>query len=87
VPCATDVILLIEVADTTLAYDRGTKLALYAQHSIPEVWIVDVSGQRLEAYQEPGAEGYRRKLEFSCTDTVAPAALPAVKVFLEEVFR
>ena len=41
-PTATGVLLLVEVADSSLAYDRGRKLALYARHGVPEVWIVDL---------------------------------------------
>jgi len=52
-PGPADVLLLIEVADTSLAYDRGTKLKLYARHKIPEVWIIDLSGHAVERYTFP----------------------------------
>ena len=47
-PTAADVLLLVEVADTSLAWDRGPKLALYAWHGVPEVWIVDLAGREVE---------------------------------------
>lgn len=47
-PTPEDVLLLIEVSDTTLAHDRGLKLARYAQAGIPEVWIVDLKGEKVE---------------------------------------
>ena len=47
-PTAADVLLLVEVADSSLAYDRGPKLALYARHGVPEVWVVDLVGRTVE---------------------------------------
>jgi Uma2 family endonuclease len=48
-----DVLLIIEVADTSLEYDRTVKLATYARAGIPEVWIVDLEGEGIEAWSEP----------------------------------
>ena len=53
-----DVLLLIEVADTSLDYDRAVKRALYARHAIPEFWIVDLTSAEVEVCREPGADGY-----------------------------
>lgn len=67
-PTPADVLLLVEVADSTLAYDRGPKLALYARHGVPEVWIVDLGGRAVEVCRQPGPEGYaerRRVMEGS----------------------
>lgn len=63
-PTAADVLLLVEVAETSLAYDRGPKLALYARHHVPEVWIVDLAGGAIELFRAPGPRGYdeRRRL-------------------------
>jgi Uma2 family endonuclease len=85
-PTGEDVLLIIEVADTTLAYDRGIKMRLYAKHRIPEFWILDLQGRRLEVYRDPGPNGYARKLEYTPSDTVSPAALPEVKISLAELF-
>ena len=52
-------LLVVEVADTSLAYDRGTKAPLYARYGIPELWIADLGGERLEVYREPSPTGYR----------------------------
>ena len=57
-PGSDDVVLLIEVADTTLRYDRGVKLPLYARAGIPEVWLVDLGGGILERHIESGGAGF-----------------------------
>jgi Uma2 family endonuclease len=85
VPHADDVVLLIEVADSTLAYDRSTKLQLYARHGIREVWIVNLPDQVLEMYREPKDGAYRVKLERLKTESASPGALPTVRVDLSEI--
>ena len=60
-PTATDMLLLIEVADSSLAYDRGAKLDLYASFGVAEVWIVDLVGRAIEVYREPVDAAYRRR--------------------------
>jgi Uma2 family endonuclease len=59
-PRASDVLLIIEVADTSLRYDREIKIPLYAHHGIPEVWLVDLQSRTFTRHREPGPEGYRR---------------------------
>jgi len=58
-PEAADVLLLIEVADTTLEFDRDIKLPLYARHGIPECWLIDVAGRQLSIHREPAEGEYR----------------------------
>src|SRR5205823_12244048 len=52
-PTPADVLLLVEVSDTTLAYDRGRKLPLYARARIPELWIVDINAGAVETFRTP----------------------------------
>ena len=73
-PTAADVLLLVEVADSSLAWDRGPKLDLYARHGIPEVWIVDLVGRVVEVCRKPGPQGYAERA------TVKDGALTAVLV-------
>ncbi len=62
-PGPEDVLLLIEVSDTTLARDRNVKLPLYARAGIPEAWIVDLSGEAIERHTRPSEEGGYRRME------------------------
>ena len=86
-PGAADVLLLIEVADTTVEYDRTIKLQLYAAHDIPEVWLFDLRRGVVEVNLEPTAKGYRRRLERKNTEILSPSLLPTVNVTLAEIWR
>jgi Uma2 family endonuclease len=59
-PTPEDVLLLIEVADTSLDYDRGKKLAKYASSGIPEYWLVNLIEDVIEAYSEPAPGSYKK---------------------------
>src|SRR5262245_36077643 len=54
-PTARDILLLIEVADATIAYDRDVKIPLYAQHAVAEVWLFDIQARVATLYRRPGA--------------------------------
>lgn len=60
-PTADDVLLLIEVADSSLMYDRVQKQRLYASHNIPEYWLVNLNDNCLEVYRQPHGERYTGK--------------------------
>ncbi len=85
-PNAADVLLLIEVSDSTLTFDQSTKLSLYARYGVSEYWVVDVEGKRIVVYREPAAKGYVRKLEFSAPNAISPQAFPDVEVAVREIF-
>ena len=79
-PRAADILLLIEVADTSLEFDRGTKLPLYAQAGIRELWIVNLIERCLEVHRDPTPDGqYRDILVLRPGDEVEIAALPGFK--------
>lgn len=75
-PGPQDVLLVVEVADSTLDYDRNTKVALYGAAGIREVWLIDLERHRIESYTEPGPAGYRLTRRFARGQSLAPAALP-----------
>ena len=58
-PTAADVLLLIEVSQTSLSYDRKVKLPLYARHGVPEVWILNIGDSVVEVYRDPKDDTYR----------------------------
>jgi Uma2 family endonuclease len=57
-PGPTDILLVVEVMDSTVAYDRGVKLRLYARAGIVEVWLANVNTRRIEVHRRLGADGY-----------------------------
>jgi len=57
-PRPEQIVLLVEVADTTLAYDLGSKASLYAQAGIPEYWVMDVRGRQLHQHRQPAGDRY-----------------------------
>jgi hypothetical protein len=82
-----DVLLLIEVAETSLAYDRSTKRRLYAAAGIPEYWLVDCVAESVDVYRAPGRDGYAEVSRVSsAAATLGPQAFPGVTVTLAEVF-
>ena len=85
-PTAADVLLLIEVSDSSLAYDQSTKRALYARYGVEEYWVVDVQGERVFVYSEPAGEGYARVVECTAADIVSPRAVPAVQIQVGTLF-
>ena len=83
---AEDVLLLIEVAETSLAYDRSTKLRLYAEAGIPEYWVVDCATESIEVHRTPDADGYRDVIRVAGVATVTLQAFPDVALTLAEIF-
>ncbi|HET7344082.1 MAG TPA: Uma2 family endonuclease [Methylomirabilota bacterium] len=84
---AADALLVVEVAETSLAYDRSTKLRLYAAAGVPEYWIVDCAAEGVEVHRAPEADGYREVTRITgATATVAMQAFPDVALALHEIF-
>lgn len=73
-PVAEDVRLIIEVSDSTLLFDRTTKLELYASAAIPELWIVNLLDEQLEVYREPSGTTYKDRLTCKPGEATAPLA-------------
>ena len=81
-----DVLLLIEVADSSLAYDRTTKLQLYAEARIPEYWIVDCDAETVEVHRNPNANGYRDVSRAAGAATLRLQAFPDIEPLLLQIF-
>ena len=84
-PRPEDVILLIEVADSTVGFDRRHKVPMYAMYGIPEVWLIDVNARGVEVYDEPLAGGYTQMRTFGVGDILTPLAFPEIKLRVSEV--
>ncbi len=85
-PGPEDVLLLVEVADSTLTYDRERKVPLYARHGIPEVWLFDLIGGHVEIYLDSSEDGYRRLFRPRPDGCIAPLLLPETVVDLKELY-
>ena len=85
-PGPGDVLLLIEVAESSLAYDRETKLPLYARFQIPEVWLVDLIGRHLDVYRDSDDVRYTTQFRARDLGRVEVAALPGLALDLNGLF-
>ena len=83
-PVAADVLLIVEVSDTTLEYDREVKVPLYARHGIPEVWLLDVKSGDLTVHREATDGGYRLILKPLPAERISPLRVPEVTFVLAE---
>ncbi|HTX25204.1 MAG TPA: Uma2 family endonuclease [Steroidobacteraceae bacterium] len=85
-PQAADVLLLIEVADSSLAFDQGPKRDLYARYSVREYWVIDVNADRIVSYRQPAQGAFQAVREFRRGETISPEAFPSLQVVLAELF-
>ena len=79
-PTPEDILLLIEVSDSTLDYDRDIKMPLYAKAGIPEVWLLDLVNRRLAIYRRPSPDGYREVLYPALDESIAPVLLSGLAI-------
>lgn len=75
-PTPADVLLLVEVADTTAGTNRQVKIPLYARNGIPEVWLIDLQQQTITTYLDPSTSGYRTARVVQGNEKLAPTAFP-----------
>jgi Uma2 family endonuclease len=84
-PTPGDVLLLVEVSDTTLDFDRSRKLPVYARADIPEVWIVNLVDGRIETHAEPSGGAYRNERAYAAGQEVAPREFPECLLSVDEI--
>lgn len=84
-PRANETILVVEVSDTTLKYDRDTKLPLYAQAGIQEVWIVNLIANIIEVHQNPSNGLYQVTNIFSHGETLNSQVLPDLSLDVDQI--
>lgn len=84
-PTPRDVLLLVEVADSSIGYDRRYKLPLYARARIPEVWIVDLNANTIEWYSDPADGAHRSVVRVARGETTRSATLPGLSIPVDEL--
>ena len=86
-PRAADVLLLIEVADTSLSHDRDVKAPLYAEGGIAEYWIVDLAGPAVEVHRQPRNGRYAQVQRVGPERVLDISMLPGVTLPAADLFR
>jgi Uma2 family endonuclease len=84
-PMPEDVLLAVEVADSSLDYDRDVKIPLYAEAGIPEAWLVALPAGSVFSYRDPSPTGYRDVREHRRGDVIAPRAFPDEPFTVDEI--
>lgn len=80
-----DILLVVEVADSSEPYDRRTKGPIYARNGIPELWIVDLNRAWITVYTEPTTDGYAATRVFRRGESLSPLACPTLTVAVDDV--
>lgn len=82
----SDVLLAIEVADTSMPYDRGLKARIYARHGIQELWVVDAASRETWVHRQAGADGEWGSIErIDATANLSPSGLPTITIQMSEL--
>jgi Uma2 family endonuclease len=79
------VLLAIEVADSSLSYDKGRKIGIYAAYGVREVWVVDAIRAATWVHRRLGADGYAEVEEFAACEQVTPMLAPSLAVRLSDL--
>jgi Uma2 family endonuclease len=86
-PEPRDVLLAVEVADSTLKFDRDVKTAMYARSGVPELWVVDIAAQRILRSASPQNGAYTEIVTLAAGDSIGIGALPDVRIEVRAIFR
>ncbi len=81
----SNVLLLVEVADSSVVYDRGTKLLIYARAGIPEVWLEDLTRNVIEVYRSPSPQGYQDTHRVGRGQRITPQAFPDLDLAVDDI--
>jgi Uma2 family endonuclease len=85
-PRAQDVLLLIEISDHSLLFDQQQKLKLYAQHLIPDYWIINLEEQCIEVYRTPDNDDYHQQQIVFSGDRLQPLNFPNITLEISDIF-
>ncbi len=84
-PNADDVLLLIEVADSSLSFDQNQKLRLYANHHIPEYWLMNLNDSCVEVYRQPHGDCYGEKTTLRAGDSITLSQLDSITINMVDI--
>jgi Uma2 family endonuclease len=84
-PDPADILLVIEVADTSVEYDRSVKIPLYARAGIPEAWLVNLPEGRIEVYRNPVRGKYAKVTSASRDHTLTPLEVPSATLSVDRI--
>ena len=84
-PGPADVLVVMEVSDSTLDFDREVKSKRYAAAGIPEMWVMNLPGDCLDRLDQPGPAGYARHTVFRRGEKISPAALPDLELAVADL--
>jgi Uma2 family endonuclease len=84
-PQPEDCLLVIEVADSTLEFDRDVKAPMYSRSGIGEYWLVDVQGQAIECYRQPTKLGYQQMVRYGRGGSLSPVEFPSLSLRVDQI--
>jgi Uma2 family endonuclease len=84
-PGPEDVLLVVEVAESSATVDREVKVPLYARFGVPEVWVVDLAGEQVEVFRQPSPQGYQDLRTLRRGEVVSPLLLPELPLPVEAI--
>lgn len=84
-PQPKDIFLVIEVADSTVKYDREVKVSLYAEEGVMEVWLIDINEEWVEVFREPVKDGYKSVRKLSRGESLSIQAFADVSISVDEI--
>ncbi len=85
-PTENDVLLLVEISDSSLYFDRQQKLKLYAQHQINDYWIVNLKNTSLEIYRQPKNNNYQQQQILFADEKIQPLYFPEITLKIADIF-
>jgi Uma2 family endonuclease len=85
-PAQPDILLVVEVADSSLSYDRGEKADLYASAGITDYWVVNIPDRCVEVFRKPEGGRYRSHEVFKAPGEIRPLAFPQIVLPVELLF-
>lgn len=84
-PTASDALLVVEISDSTIDYDRGVKLRLYAEAGVHEVWIGDLTTDQIEVYRDASEGHFLQIRRLRPGESLAPTAFPDLRLSVSEI--